>query len=148
MIINDIKGNTKSISIENRELDKVELEWFEREKRLLKKTSTKGIEIGINVCAPLNDGDILYIDNEKVIVVDILPTDLIYTTVDSKKEMGRLCFELGNRHLPLIINEDSVVVPYDEPTYLHLCKIGFNSKKTKDKFTNYSVCHAHGHSHE
>ena len=63
------------------------------------------------------------------------------------QEMGRLCFELGNRHLSLSIGEKEVSVPYDEPTFLYLAKLGFKPEKKKEKFTHFTVCHAHGHSH-
>ena len=44
-------------------------------------------------------------------------------------EMGRLCFELGNRHLSLKIDDDCVCVPYDHPTFEYLLKLGFNAEK-------------------
>ena len=68
------------------------------------------------------------------------------------QEMGRLCFELGNRHLSLKIEPDRVTVPYDEPTLLYLQHLGFNAHETHAAFADYIVCKAHGasgtaHSH-
>jgi urease accessory protein len=62
-------------------------------------------------------------------------------------EMGRLCFEIGNRHISLSISEDNVKIPYDEPTYEYLKKLGFDANKVKERFTNYTECKGHGHSH-
>lgn len=63
------------------------------------------------------------------------------------KEMGRLCFELGNRHLSLSISENNVKCPYDEPTFEYLKKLGFSVTKTHEKFSGYIECRAHAHTH-
>ena len=84
---------------------------------------------------------------EEFIHVDVLPAELTVVPVATMQEMGRLCFELGNRHLSLSIGEKEVSVPYDEPTFLYLAKLGFKPEKKKEKFTHFTVCHAHGHSH-
>ncbi len=74
-------------------------------------------------------------------------TDLTRIVVKDMKSMGRLCFELGNRHLTLSINEGEVCVPYDEPTFQYLGKLGFMPQRISAKFANFTVCHAHGHEH-
>ena len=69
-------------------------------------------------------------------------------------EMGRLCFEIGNRHISLSIKPDCVKIPYDAPTYEYLSRIGFKTEKVVERFTDYTECrgHAHrdghGHTHE
>lgn len=134
-------------------VDTVTVEWFERDKRLLKKTSKKGVEIGIRVGKPLNDGDILYEDEKRVIAVEMAECELIKITVSDIVEMGRLCFEIGNRHISLAIKPDCVKIPYDAPTYEYLKKLGFNAEKVVERFTDYTECKghahtdAHGHSH-
>ncbi|NCB90981.1 MAG: urease accessory protein UreE [Clostridia bacterium] len=153
MIANKVIGNIKdlesaAVTGKNLKMDPVSLEWYEREKKLLSKTTSDGIEMGIRVEVLLEDGDILYQDDERIIFIQIQPTKLICASVHSMQEMGRLCFELGNRHLSLAIHEDSVWVPYDEPTFLYLKKLGFEVEQREEKFLDYTVCHAHGHHHE
>ena len=63
------------------------------------------------------------------------------------QEMGRLGFELGNRHLSLKITEQDVYVPYDEPTFSYLAKLGFEVEEVTEAFTDFIQCKAHGHSH-
>lgn len=123
----------------------VKIEWFEHDKHLLKKTADSGIKIGIRMEEPLCDGDIIYEDDDRVVVVEILPTDLIKIAVSDMNEMGRLCFEIGNRHLSLSISEDSVKIPYDAPTYEYLRKLGFKTARLREKFTGYTECRAHTH---
>lgn len=148
MITEKILGNIKTYPIEERKIDTVGIEWYESEKKLLRKTTQSGEEIGIRIQAPIEDGDVLYADDSHVIVAEILPSELTVVHVHTMQEMGRLCFELGNRHLSLSIGENEVSVPYDEPTFAYLAKLGFAPEKKVEKFTHFTVCHAHGHSHE
>ena len=147
MVVERVLGNINDYDCNNRSVDKVYLEWYEFEKKLLKKTAQSGEEIGIRLSSHLHDGDILYEDDEKVILVELLPTELMVVKVKSVQEMGRLCFELGNRHLPISIREYCVMVPYDEPTFQYLEKLGFKPGKQKNKFNDITICSAHGHSH-
>ncbi len=145
MRINEILGNLQDFPLQGRRVDTVSLEWFELEKKLLRKTSAEGEELGIVVEKPLKDQDVLYADEEKIIAVAQKPCTLTVTPVDSMQRMGRLCFELGNRHLSLAIEEDHVTVIYDEPTFLYLQKLGFAPEKKEGLFTHYTVCHGHSH---
>lgn len=147
MVIEKILGNIADYPLEGRTVDKVAIEWYELDKKLLRKTSATGEEVGIRLETHLHEGDVLYADEKKVMVVDILPCELTTVEVHTMQEMGRLCFELGNRHLSLSIGEREVSVPYDEPTFAYLEKLGFAPKKQIAKFTHFTVCHAHGHSH-
>lgn len=128
-------------------VDYVTVDWFERDKKILRKITSSGEEIGIRTEASLNEGDILYEDENKIIAVDIAPCSLISVSVNSVQEMGRLCFELGNRHLSLSIGENTVKCPFDEPTFSYLCRLGFKAEKVYEKFDGYIECKAHTHSH-
>lgn len=146
MIIEKVIGNISNYDHAGKTIDKVWIDWFETDKKLMRKTSESGEELGIRLESPIGDGDVLFDDGEKVIVVDILPSEVVAISVESMKEMGRLCFELGNRHLTLSIENNLVTVPYDEPTFLYLLKLGFNAKKIDAKFTASIVCKGHSHS--
>lgn len=129
---------------------KVPFEWFELEKKRISKVASNGEKIGVCIEQTLNDKDIIAEDNETTYVVDLRPGKLIKTKVNSMTQMGRLCFELGNRHLSLKIEETQVMVPYDEPTFEYLKKLGFDVEVVTALFTDFIECKAHGssHSHE
>lgn len=143
MIIYEILGQFDGHS--HKKIDYVNIEWFEREKKLLRKTSENGVDIGLKIEQDLNDGDILFEDDENIIIINILDTQLIKTHVHSMAEMGKLCFEIGNRHLSLNITENYVEIPFDNPTFEYLKKLGFHSEKVTGKMNNYIECHAHKH---
>ena len=148
MLLNQTIGNLTDFPINGREIHKVSLEWYELAKKRIRTTTDHGEEIGLALEKPLENGGVLYQDEERIIVVEQLPCTLTVTPVDSMQKMGRLCFELGNRHLSLAIADDHVTVIYDEPTYLYLKKLGFAPEKKEGLFEHYTVCHGHGHAHE
>lgn len=152
MLIQKIIGNIKDFPIGTRRIEKVYLEWFELEKKLMRKTLESGEEVGIRLLDDdshnnLQDGDVLYVDEERIVVVELLPSELTEIEIHSIKEMGYLCFEIGNRHLSLSIEDDKVTIPYDEPTFEYLVKLGFCPVKVEKKFSHFTVCHAHEHTH-
>lgn len=147
MLVEKVLGNIADYPIGERHIDRVMIEWYELDKKLLRKKSEDGEEIGIRLDTHLHEGDVLYADEQRVLVIDLLPAQLTVVSIASMKEMGRLCFELGNRHLSLSIEEDQVRTPYDEPTFLYLEKLGFRPQKKQEKFSQFTVCHAHGQAH-
>ena len=146
MIAEHILGNIHETPSDKKP-DTVKIEWFEHDKHLIKKFTDGGIEIGIRIHEPLRDGDIIYEDDDSIVIVEILPTELIKITVSNMVEMGRSCFEIGNRHLPLAISENCVKIPYDAPTFEYLKKLGFRAETVTEKFTGYTECRAHTHTH-
>lgn len=42
--------------------------------------------------------------------------------------MGRLCYELGSRHISAEISENIVKCPFDEGLFLSLKTLGFHAK--------------------
>lgn len=145
MIINRVLGK---LSHTHKNIETVSIDWFERDKKVLRKTTSNGEDIGIKVETTLNEGDILYEDDNKIIVLEISPCNLISVEVNTMQQMGKLCFELGNRHLSLSIGENIVKCPFDNPTFEYLQKLGFNAIKIYEKFTDYTECKAHTHTHE
>lgn len=134
------------IKKENGTIVRVPMEWFETEKKRIKKLAEDGTEIGICIEDNLHDGDVIARREGKFYVVDIIPSKVVKVTASTMEEMGRLGFELGNRHLSLKITGNQVLVPYDEPTFLYLKKLGFHAEETVEKLSDFIVCKAHGHS--
>lgn len=119
-----------------------------RKKKRIKKTAEDGTEIGICIDETLHDGDVIGREDDKIYVIEIIPSKVVKITVSTMEEMGRLGFEIGNRHLSLKIMENQVWIPYDEPTFQYLRKLGFHAEEAMEKFSDFIVCKAHGTSEE
>lgn len=143
MVIEKVLGKRPDKT--EKRMDVITVEWYEREKKRMRKTTSAGEEIGITVEEPLKDGDVLAEDDNRIIVVEYVPCEVMQISITTMQEMGRLCFELGNRHLSLEIDHDKVCVPFDEPTFLYLQQLGFHPEKTYAKLADITVCKGHGH---
>lgn len=126
IISNGITGNIRADNtLLEKSTDQVELEWFDTEKRVLRVRTVDGQEIGFRNLsgAPLRGGDILFEDENQRIVVRILPCLCLIFRPRNKMEMATVCFEIGNRHLPIYINEEAeVILAYERPIHQLLKK--------------------------
>ncbi|HIK38863.1 MAG: urease accessory protein UreE [Geminocystis sp.] len=147
MIVNKIIGNIKELDIGGRILEKLPLQWHETGKRLLRGKTDKGTEIGISLekTGSIKDGDVIYCDEERVVVVEILPVDLIMIEPGNMEEMGHACFLLGNRHLTVFIEENKVFTPYDSTLWDYLKKFDFKIQRVNRKVSNALQISGHHH---
>ena len=112
------------------------LEWYEARKRLLRKTTQSGKEISIkflNENPELTEGDVLFEDDKSIIAVSILPCDCIVVQPKNMFEMASVCYEIGNKHLPLFYEADQLLVPFENPLYKLLSAQGYTILKEKRK---------------
>lgn len=146
MILEKIIGNSRDMDLDHKIIDVVEVEWYETSKKILKKHTTNGLTVGIKLNeGHMHQGDVLYVDETLALVVEIKPCELISVSVDTMERIGKLCYEIGNRHLPLKISDKEVRVPYDHPTFEYIKKLGFEPEVVVDRFTGVTVCHGHAH---
>lgn len=119
--------------------DYLHIEWYEASKRILRRQTEKGLELGIRLgkqSAGLEHGRILWQDAETTILLDILPCESIVLHPQNMTEMGALCYEIGNRHLPLFLQNNSLLIPYENPTFDFLQKLGYQPIKAMERLTN------------
>lgn len=150
MICKEVIGNIETYPIGNKTKDVLNLQWFETTKRIMRKRSEGNQEIVIKFLKEgtrLKEGDIVYEDPDKVVVVNILPCDAIQVTPRSIYEMGTVCYEIGNKHLPLFIQDDHVLIPYENPLERLLIATGYEVTKTHCKLLNMLKANVEPHQH-
>jgi urease accessory protein len=136
LIIEKKLGLLSQLSTEGRVVDTIDLHWYETGKRLMHKTSTMGTAVTLkflNEKPAFADGDVLYADSNTIITVCILPCRCIVIAPASNNELAALCYEIGNRHLPLFYNGHELLVPMDEPLYRLLQMQGYQAHATTKK---------------
>ncbi|AWW28660.1 urease accessory protein UreE [Echinicola strongylocentroti] len=149
MICKQIIGNVHDYDIGGKTIDELPLEWFETPKRIMRKRSRGDQEVVMKFLREgnrLQEGDIVYEDAHKVIVIAVNPCDAIEITPRSLYEMGTVCYEIGNKHLPLFIQDDKVLVPYEKPLERLLLATGYQVTKVHCKLLNMlkaNVDHSH-----
>ncbi len=145
MRVEYILGNLsdEKSSLSDKEKIAVKFEWFETDKKRIKKRAADGQEFGIIPNKILEDGDIIAQIENKIYFCSIQDCLLTKIEVANIEEMGKLCFEIGNRHISLKIRGNCVYIPYDKPTFDYLEKLKFSPVKVEEIFSNFTRCNAH-----
>jgi len=150
MIVEKIVGNLRDMDpteVEKRHKERVFMESDQLVKRIQRVETDHHNEIGIRLKDPkdLVDGDVLYMDDDNMILIDVLSDDLIVIQPKDITEMGVIAHELGNRHLPAKFEQGEMLVQYDYLVEELLKKKGMRFKreerKVKEAFRHI------GHSH-
>ncbi|MEO8413184.1 MAG: urease accessory protein UreE [Ginsengibacter sp.] len=139
MLIRGKSGNIKTASIINKNIDILRIEWYEATRRILHKQTDSGIAVTLkflNENPNLKDGDILHEDENSIIAVHIIPCECIVMSPGTIITASSLCYEIGNRHLPLFYEEGDLLVPYDIPLFNLLEASGYQPVIELRKLSN------------
>lgn len=151
LIVEQIITNIESMEkqeLERRHIEKVYLESAHLVKRIQRVKTDHGKEIGIRLNVPrdLVSGDVLYMDDKNLIVIDVLSDDLLVIQPRSLKEMGTIAHQLGNRHLPAQFEDNDMLVQFDYLVEELLQDLQIPYKR-EDRKVKQAFRHI-GHSHE
>lgn len=151
MIIEKVVTNIEEMDdteIGKRHVEKVYLESAYLVKRIQRVKTDHGNELGIRLkeARDLVAGDVLFMDDKNMIVIDVLSDDLIVISPRSINEMGNIAHQLGNRHLPAQFEGDDMLVQYDYLVEELLQEMGIPFKR-EDRKVKKAFRHI-GHSHE
>ena len=158
MLVEKVIGNINDEQFKNSNIDYVDIEWHEAFKRIHKKNTYKGTEVGIRMddsilSRGLYQDDVIYADDEKLVVVNTPPCEVIRVTLipGHEKMSAKVCYEIGNRHAPLFWGEnDTFITIYNEPMLVMLEKIhGVKAEKEVMKldFDKRISASIHNHHH-
>lgn len=151
MIIEEIITNIKDLDqaeLDKRHKEKVYLESADLVKRIQRVKTDHGNEVGIRLKNPrdLVAGDVLYMDDKNMIIVDVLSDDLLIIRPRDMHEMGTIAHQLGNRHLPAQFEGAEMLVQYDYLVEELLEGLGIpfirEERKVKQAFRH--IGHSHG----
>jgi urease accessory protein len=150
MLIKEKIGNLAAIEIKGREIDTLLLEWHECNKRMLHKRTEGGREVVLKFLKEaqwLQQDDVLYVDEKTIIAVEISVCDAIVIKPKTMYEMAYVCYEIGNKHLPLFYEEGTLLIPYDAPTLRVLQAMGMKVEVEQKKLLNQMRTTVAPHAH-
>ena len=136
MLIQEKIGRIASFTVEGRRIDPLEVEWYETGKRIMRKHTRGGLEVSLRFLREspeLAEGDVLYADGWVVVVVEIMPCAVLVIPMESVFVVAAVCYETGNRHLPLYMEEGVLLAPFDEPLYRWLLRREYAVSKQERK---------------
>ena len=158
MLCEQVLGKLHDFDTTGKTIEYVDIEWHEAFKKIHKKTTDKGTEVGIRMddsilARGLYQDDVIYADDEKLVVVNTPPCEVIRVslTPGHEKMSEKVCYEIGNRHAPLFWGEnDTFITIYNEPMLVMLQKIhGVQAEKEvlKLDFDKRISASIHNHHH-
>ena len=159
MICEKILGTLDELDVAGKTVEYVDIEWHEAFKKIHKKTTNTGREVGIRMddsvlTEGLYEGKVIYMDDGLVIAVHTPPCEVIRVTVkpDHRFMAAKVCYEIGNRHAPLFYGEDeyTFITPYNEPMLQMLSGLhGVEAEKEMRKlaFDKRVSASVHNHHH-
>ncbi|HWK03941.1 MAG TPA: urease accessory protein UreE [Puia sp.] len=136
MLIQEKLGTIQSFAVGDRVVDPVGVEWHETGKRILRKTTGGGREIVLKFLREspaLAEGDVLYEDGACVVVVEIMPCSVLVIRAASFHAVASVCYEIGNKHLPLYYEEAELLAPYEAPLFRMLVAGGYDVRQEERK---------------
>lgn len=159
MICTTIYGKLANMDTTGKQIETVDIEWHESFKKIHSKTTNTGREIGIRMgddvlTRGLYEGDVIYNQDNLMIVVHTPPCKVIVVHVDPSHHMmtAKVCYEIGNRHASLFWGDDewTFITPYNEPMLAMLQKLHGVTATTSVQsldFTHRISSQVHGHHH-
>ncbi|WP_289040619.1 urease accessory protein UreE [uncultured Zobellia sp.] len=133
------KIKEKWTSSENRKLVWVDFEWFETNKRIQHKIARDGKTLRLKFLKEnpdLQQEDILYQEQQIDYLVNIKPCDCLVIKPRSTFETASICYEIGNKHLPLFYEENILLVSFEKPLFMQLQAMGFVVSKEVRRLSN------------
>ena len=163
LIIQTIIGTLQTLKqqqqITTQMLDTVSLQWFEADRRIIRTTTTGGREIAFRLLKEgqrLHHEDVVYLDKQLAIVVQIEPSEVMVLAPQTLPEMARACYEIGNKHTPLFLDGNELLLPFDKPLFEWLQAAGFAPTRQQRRLSEQlransapgiGAGHSHAHSH-
>jgi urease accessory protein len=122
--INSILGNIfKDTNLEYASFEKLIISRIDLEKRILRKKTNLGTDVGINLnsSTKLQHGDIIG-NHETKIIVEQMPEKIISVKLKENDEkiailLGHI---IGNRHRPIAIKDKMILFPIQEDSELEI----------------------------
>lgn len=150
MIIEEVITNIRDLNpetVEKLHQEKVFMESEHLMKRIQRVETDHGRDIGIRLKNPrdLEDGDVLYMDDENIVLIDVMSDNLIIIMPRDMNEMGTIAHQLGNRHLPAQFEGDEMLIQYDYlvEDLLEEMDIPFKREERKVKKAFRHIGHSH-----
>ena len=121
--------------------DTLPLTWEGRRKCRQRLTTTDGREIGLALPTGtiLQPGDVLYRNEQFVIVVEGVPEKVIVLRPETRQAIGMVCYQIGNLHRPIGFHEGAILIPYEPVLENQFDRFGFDYTIEELVFTHVAT---------
>jgi urease accessory protein len=141
-------GNLERFEVGSRVVERITIPSDDLAKRILRlRGATREIGLRLDDGTRICDGDVVYADDERVIAVAVAPDDVIVCRPKTIAQALAVAHALGNRHLPMQLDGDALVVRYDGLVAEVFSELGAPCKREtrvlRAPFRHANAPHAH-----
>jgi len=136
-------------------VDSVTLPYHERHHRRRRFKTESGLEFMLDLARAeaLVAGDGLRLETGEIILVQAAAEELMAITAPSRALLMRCAYHLGNRHLPVQLDEDRLLIQADSVIAEMVTGLGASIETVQSAFqpeggAYASAGHAHHHGHD
>lgn len=113
----------------------------------MRKETESGTEVAIKFESnnTLSYGAVLFEDENTLIAVRTRLEKVYVIKPKTMQEMGKMAFEIGNRHTMCIIEEDEILVRYDQTLEKLIEEVGVSYEQAERRFKEPFKYRGHQH---
>lgn len=123
-------------SLEGKDRDTLRLTWHGRRwtRKRVRTSAGREVALALPTGSVLRPGDIVLVDSDWYLAIEASPEAVLAVSPRSPSEAIRIAFEVGNRHFPLAIDGDLLLVPDDTAMAQLLGRLGANWQRRQAVF--------------
>jgi urease accessory protein len=147
LIIDHLIPPASPADLRAKEDDKLVLTWEQRRWVRGRFTTDKGRKIGLALPTgtTLTPDAILWVEQDWYLRVEAATESILEISPSDSAEAVRIAFEVGNRHFPLAIQENKLLVPDDKAMVRLMDRLGAPWEKRQAVFN--PIANTQGHQH-
>lgn len=128
-------------------VDRVLLDSEERRRRRVVLSGANGLKFLLNLseATALKDGDALVLDNGNLVRICAKPETLTAIVANSPRDLTRLAWHIGNRHVDMEVAGDELRIRSDHVLETMLVGLGAQLRRIEAPFEPESGAYAQGH---
>lgn len=132
-----VLGNLANIDASRCQIERIYVTWDELDKRLMRKTTDLGNQVGVVVPdgVTLKDGDILFWEDDRVIAVSLMSEDVLVVKAKNYHQLGWICYHLGCQNSRIMITGKEILIPYDPLVLNFLLENGLTVRRCYRRVT-------------
>ncbi len=113
-------------ALAGKERDTLHLSWEERRWTRKRARTTRGREVALALPtgSVLRPGDVLVVEADWYLAVEGRPEPVLAVLPRERDEAIRIAFDVGNRHFPLALEGDALLVPDDTAMEQLMTRLG------------------------
>jgi len=113
-------------------------------------TTTGGREIALALPTgtTLEPGSVAWVGPDWYLAIEAAPESVLAILPADARAAVRIAFDIGNRHFPLAMDGDALLVPDDTAMVQLLDRIGVRWERRQAAFQPIGKAHSHDHPHD